>query len=87
MISDEEGRGHPLVPKAYDALQLLNEISEGVAGDTQRAKAAKARWKRTSKKDRSAAGKAAADARWKTKKATGPQNTVVRDGPLGGRSL
>ena len=43
--------------------------------DNAQAKAAKARWKRTSKKDRSAAGKAAADARWKTKKADGPQNS------------
>jgi hypothetical protein len=34
----------------------------------------KARWKRTTKKQRSAAAKAAALARWKTKKATGPQN-------------
>ncbi len=34
----------------------------------------KARWKRTTKKQRSAAAKAAAEARWKTKKATGPQN-------------
>lgn len=42
--------------------------------DGAQAKAAKARWKRTSKKDRSAAAKAAAEARWKTKKATGPQN-------------
>ena len=40
----------------------------------QQSKAAKARWKATSKKDRSAAAKAAADARWKTKKADGPQN-------------
>ena len=43
--------------------------------DNAQAKAAKARWKATSKKDRSAAAKAAAEARWKTKKATGPQNT------------
>jgi len=42
--------------------------------DNAQAKAAKARWKRTSKKDRSAAAKAAADARWKPKKADGPQN-------------
>ena len=34
----------------------------------------KARWKRTTKKQRSAAAKAAALSRWKTKKATGPQN-------------
>lgn len=74
MIQDEEERGHPLVSKAYDALQLLTEIADGVAGDTQRAKAAKARWKRTTKKQRSAAAKAAAEARWKTKRATGPQN-------------
>jgi hypothetical protein len=38
------------------------------------AKGGKARWKRTTKKQRSAAAKAAAEARWKTKKATGPQN-------------
>lgn len=47
--------------------------------DNAQAKAANARWKRTSKKDRSAAAKAAADARWKTKKATEPQNTESRD--------
>lgn len=29
MIRDEEDRNHPLVAKAYDALQLLNDISEG----------------------------------------------------------
>lgn len=29
MITDEEERGHPLVPKAYDALQLLTEIADG----------------------------------------------------------
>lgn len=39
--------------------------------DNAQAKAAKARWKVMSKKDRSAAAKAAADTRWKTKKAAG----------------
>ena len=34
----------------------------------------KARWKGTKKKDRSAAAKASAEARWNTKNATGPQN-------------
>jgi hypothetical protein len=75
MIQDEEERGHPLVAKAYDALQLLTEIADGVAGDTQRAKAAKTRWKRTKKKDRSAEMRRIALIRHaKTKKATGPQN-------------
>lgn len=47
--------------------------------DNAQAKAAKARWKATSKKDRSAAAKAAAEARWKTKKAApGPSNTEAR---------
>ena len=43
--------------------------------DNAQAKAAKARWKHTSKKDRSSAARAAALARWKTKKAApGPSN-------------
>jgi len=43
--------------------------------DNAQAKAAKARWKHTSKADRSSAASAAAKARWKTKKATpGPSN-------------
>lgn len=41
-------------------------------------KGGKARWKGTKKKDRSSAARAAAVARWKTKKADGPQNTAVR---------
>jgi predicted nucleic acid-binding Zn-ribbon protein len=46
--------------------------------DNAQAKAAKARWKRTSARDRSAAAKAAALARWATKKAApGLSNTKV----------
>lgn len=43
--------------------------------DGAQSRAARARWKRTTKKQRSAAAKAAAEARWKTRQATGPQNT------------
>ena len=46
--------------------------------DNAQAKAAKARWKHTSKKDRSSAARAAALARWQTKKAApGPSNAEV----------
>jgi predicted nucleic acid-binding Zn-ribbon protein len=46
--------------------------------DNAQAKAAKARWKHTSKADRSSAASAAAKARWKTKKSSpGPANTPV----------
>lgn len=55
--------------------------------DNAQAKAAKARWKATSKKDRSAAAKAAAEARWKTKKATGPQNGADQPRPANAKSL
>lgn len=47
--------------------------------DEHRTAGGKARWKGTKKKDRSSAARAAAVARWKTKKATGPQN--VRSQP------
>jgi hypothetical protein len=43
--------------------------------DEHRTAGGKARWKGTKKKDRSSAARAAAVARWKTKKATGPQNS------------
>ncbi len=46
--------------------------------NAQQSKAAKTRWKHTSAEDRSSAASAAAQARWKTKKATGPQNIAVR---------
>jgi predicted nucleic acid-binding Zn-ribbon protein len=50
--------------------------------DNAQAKAAKARWKHTSKADRSAAASAAAKARWKTKKAApGPSNTKMSGAP------
>lgn len=79
MIQDEENRGHPLVPKAYDALQLLTEIADGVAGDTQRVKAAKTRWKHTKKKDRSAEMRRIALIRHsKTKKAAPGQSNISR---------
>lgn len=55
--------------------------------DNAQAKAAKARWNATSKKDRSAAAKAAAEARWKTKKATGPQNGADQPRPANVKSL
>lgn len=43
--------------------------------DNAQAKAAKARWNRTSKADRSSAASAAAKARWKSKDASpGPSN-------------
>lgn len=45
--------------------------------DGAQSKAAKARWKHTSKKDRFFAARSAAVARWKTKKATGPQNNKI----------
>jgi hypothetical protein len=66
MAADTSGRGNSdLMREAADAIEALTK--------NQR-KGGKARWKRTTKKQRSAAAKAAADARWKTKKATGPQN-------------
>lgn len=42
--------------------------------DNSQSKAAKARWKRTSKADRSSAASAAAKARWSKKLPPGPSN-------------
>ena len=52
--------------------------------DEHRAAGGKARWKGTKKKDRSSAARAAAVARWKTKKADGPQNAAYQ--PVGGEA-
>ena len=56
---------------------------EWEAPSANQTKGGKARWKGTKKKDRSAAAKAAADARWKTKKADGPQNGCGEPRPGG----
>lgn len=54
---------------------------EWEAPSVNQTKGGKARWKGTNKKDRSSAASAAALARWKTKKADGPQN--AQDEPRG----
>lgn len=45
--------------------------------DNAQAKAAKARWKKTSKEDRFSAASAAAKARWSKKRPPGPSNKEI----------